>query len=79
MDFIIFTSTKYLAFWALYYSLNMKKILSSAKRISGMRKQERLEQGRSFRSHYCPAGSEAAVEHSELEELSGPIAYMKSL
>ena len=39
----------------------------------------KIEQGQSFRSHYCPAGSEAAAEHSELEELSGPIPYMKSL
>ena len=45
MDFIIFTSTKYLAFWTLYYSLNMKKILNSAERISGMHKQERLSKG----------------------------------
>ena len=65
MDFIIFTSTKYLALWVIFYSLNMKKILSSAKIISGMHKQERLEWGRVFRSRYCPAGSEAAAEHSE--------------
>lgn len=39
-----------------------EKVLSSAERISGIRIQERLEQGISFRSHSCPAGSEAAAE-----------------